>query len=568
MKKGISKYYHIAALLSLFCFVLPGVLPGKYGTVCTGAAGSVDRDKSFEKRYVAARIRGDVKGELEILRQWIPRIGHALVMEVALWRVYECTRHYSLIDSCLEELNRAVEKNDVIRGSSLLSGRAMHLQKRLLISSGEPEKAASICRDANTIIYYKFKESNRDAWMPLKADPAGLVDLGSLNGRKGDNGYEIKSTIYAEKDKKVYLGTGSTGRMIVHVNGKMIFHDKSRHEFCEDQHIIPVSLNKGDNLLRVKMYSSYQGTCSFSMRILSATASNMGNEYSKYGVSLPNDTGNEMRHPAIVAGDDGNVSARAKFYTGYCHYRYGFHDSKMEIILAHSARSGIAPALCHFYTGNSKNTQGTRLQSLYEAARMGMPEGQLAFTTRALQYGMGVVLMDGADPMNFSGSTPYAVMTKAWLYYDAELYYAAINELLVIEEELLCNDVHYLSGKIYADMNKNRDSSRAFMRFIRAGGFKPEYILSCAAAQKKAGLLGEAESLLVRGIRCFPHSIDLYVELCILYRDSHRLTMALGTILAARKKSPWNEDVRHHLGIVLGMLGHEEKAERYLRDVK
>ncbi|HMB20432.1 MAG TPA: hypothetical protein VKQ10_05130, partial [Spirochaetota bacterium] len=143
-----------------------------------------------------------------------------------------------------------------------------------------------------------------------------------------------------------------------------------------------------------------------------------------------------------------------------------------------------------------------------------------------------------------------------------------IRELSVMEKELLCNDVHHLRGKIYADMNKNRYSSRAFMSFIRAGGFKPEYILNCVKAQKKAGLLGEAESLLVRGIRCFPHSIDLYVELSTLYRDSNRLTMALGTILAAKKKSPWNQEVRYHLGIVLSMLGHGKTAERYLRDVK
>lgn len=568
MKKGTSKYYHIAVLLVLFCLVLPAVFSGTHGTVCTDAAGSVDGNESFEKRYVGARIRGDVKGELEVLRQWIPKIRNPLVMEVALWRIYECTRHYSLIDSCLEELNRAAEKNDLIRNSLLLAGRVKHLQKKLYISYGEPEKALSISKDVNTIHNYKVATANQELWTSLTADPSGMVNLGSLNGNRGNCSYVLKSTIYVENEKRVYLGTGSTGRMIIHANGEKIFHDRSRHEFCEDQYIVPVSFNKGKNFLRVKINSASQDACSFSMRIISATVSDMRKEYINFGVVSSYSTRKAMRHPAIVQGVEQGKSIMNKFYTGYCLYRYGFQNNEMRFLLYNLAGSEIAPALCHYYAGDSKGTKVTRLQSLYEAARLGMPEGQLKFTRIALRYGMGEAAIDSVRSMNFSGNTPYTVMAKALQYYDAGMYYPAIRELSLMEEEILCNDVYYLRGRIYADMDKYRYSSRSFMSFIRAGGFKPEYILSCVKAQKNAGLFGEAESLLVRGIRCFPHSIDLYVELCILYRDSHRLTMALGTILAARKKSPWNEDVRHHLGIVLGMLGHGKTAERYLRDVK
>ncbi len=565
MKKGISKYGRIAVLLVLFCVVLPAILTGKHSAVCTDVAGSVDTAESFEKRYVAARIMGDVKGELEILRQWIPRIQHTLVMEVALWRIYECTRHFSLIDSCLDVLNHAGGNNELIRNSLLLSRRIMHLQKRLLISSGEPEKALSISKDVNTILNFKIATNKQESWTSITADPSGQVDLGSLTGRKGKNAYVLKSTIYAEKEKRVYLGTGSTGRMIVHVNGKKVFHDRSRHEFCEDQYLVPVTLLKGDNFLRVKIFSSGRDVCSLSMCVISATSSDMHNECAKFGVKS---TRKEKRHPAIAAGDDKGELTLKNFYTGYCLYRYGFHDSNMEFLLTNSAGSGRAPALCHFYIGDSKGTKVTRIQSLYEAARLGMPEGQLKFTRIALRYGMGEAAIESVRSMNLSGNTPYELMIKALLYYEAGLYYAAIRELPVMDEELLCNDVHSLRGKIYADMNKNLYSSRSFMSFIRAGGSKPEYILNCVKAQKKAGLFGAAESLLVRGIRCFPHSIDLYVELSTLYRDSNRLTLALGALLAAKEESPWNEDVRHHLGIVLGMLGHGKTAERYLRDFK
>ncbi len=562
MRKGTTKYYIIYIPVLLVCFMLPGIWQGDQYRGFTGSAESVN---SFERMYVSARTRGDVEAELEILRQWIPRIKDRLVMELALWRIYECTRHYGLIDSCLEELRRAAEDNEMIRNSILLSSRTMHLRKRLLMLSGRPDNAAYIRDSMGTIIKYTFSKTGKNSWVSLKADPSGLVNMGSLHGKRDNVSFFLRSSVYAEKEKKVYLGTGSTGRVNIHVNGMRVLNDKYNHGYCEDQHMIPVTLNKGTNSIVIRI-SSVTADSRFSMRLITAV-SEMRSEYKKYGVPLWHIAEKSGLHPVIGTADGQKKKPVDSFYAGYFLYRYGFRNTgEMDSLLRYSARNGIAPALCHFYRGDGANEEIQRFQAIYEAFRKGMPEALLDFIMNASVYGLGQPAIDSVKKLNYPGKTSYAIMARALQYSAAGLEYAAIRELQLVEEETIYNDVHYLRGQIYADMNKNQWSSESFMKFIRRGGFKPRYILDCVAAQKKAGMYREAESLLLRGVRCYPHSMDMYMELSMLYLDSGRATMALATILAARNKAPWNEDVRHRLGLTLGMMGHDKIAEKYLRD--
>lgn len=197
-----------------------------------------------------------------------------------------------------------------------------------------------------------------------------------------------------------------------------------------------------------------------------------------------------------------------------------------------------------------------------------MPEALLEYVKRLTEYNAVEPALRAVHTLQMNTVTPYTSMARSQILNTAGLYHLAMQELDVLEEDGSCNRIYFLKGKTFARMGRYVSAGERYMKLLSNGGFLPVFIQSCARIQVLAGKSNEAETLLVRGVRCYPHAIELYIALAGIYRDTGRLDMAMGTLLAARNKCSWNPKVQKELGKILNMMGHNRAAQRYLRDIE
>lgn len=67
------------------------------------------------------------------------------------------------------------------------------------------------------------------------------------------SGLLIEFRLYAKMGKKVALGVGCTGEFLVFLNGQSVYGVASlgHHDFMRSQHLIPIELKNGDNLVQI-----------------------------------------------------------------------------------------------------------------------------------------------------------------------------------------------------------------------------------------------------------------------------------------------------------------------------
>jgi len=514
-------------------------------TIMMQIPGGAGAKNYSERDYVEARTRGDIRNELKITEAMIHDVKYPLEMEVLMWRIYECSRHFSYIDTCLQLL-RTCEKNEIASSFPLLKDRARHLRKRLLLLSGEADKAMEIRNSLGAIIDYTLTDVNTGREAIVTATPSGIIDVGSLTGEEESRIFVLEATVSSERKRKRTFAIGSTGHMSVRINGTKVLHDPDSHGFCEDQHLVQVMLNRGKNLVKVKMRSDRDGASIFTMRIPAHVSNG----------SLPN----ERTNPAEAAPLE-------KFYTGYCLYWLGYANrGQMRSLFMDAAELKLAPALCHYYSGSGSSCVSDDLQHIYLAATMAMPEALMEYARRLAGCNLIEPALSMIHTRRMSTVTPYALIARSYILNAAGLQHLAVMELDVTANEGACGRCCYLMGENYAAMGQYVSACAWYEKLISSGGFTPQFISRCARMQVITGRIDDAETLLVKGIRCYPHSMELYIALAKIYRDSGRRDMALGTLLAAHTKGKFNRKVRQQLGITLNMMGYTRSAERYLRD--
>lgn len=553
-----------------------------------------------EKKYLAEKSAGNYRAALDILLQWTESIDDPALAEINVFRIRELVYHPELAGAALDGLNKILSADNAASRTPGARDRIMLLKNRLLLSRGDISAARAVLGALGVVQSYTiigpfanegigdFEISHAPEhaapdgerypgklhpvhWFETRPNHYGAVDINELMLPASAGLYYFSADISIHEKGLYTVHLGKTGYTDIWLDGGLIFRNRRRHSFCEDQYALNVYMTEGRHRLLVKTGDSTSGGIRFFMRIAAADTADPAAGPSGVKVAAPAMPSDRVFfRPLNALVRRGPLSPRESFLAGYLYFSSGLssEEARESADYFSSARGDPewAAAAC-FYLGAMESgseekefylkkaaESGGRLESLEQIALLKLRGG---FTYEAASVIEQMKRLHAGSPA-VRGAEAELCMRLGW--YD---------EALRISHDLIQSGFpsagYAIDAGVAVARSRYARAAESYEKVYEADRGSESHALALVGCYEKAGDLAKARWTLEGALASFPASALVRIRLANCVKNHAGNDAAFPYFMSVLAVSPYEENALINIGMAYHISGRDELALQYFQ---
>jgi len=543
-----------------------------------------------EEAYLRHKARCDYNGALDILGDWSVQEKNADILELNLFRIMELLKYPEQFDTVMSILDR-ISENPLMGNTLFLQERLLLCRQDILLRKGNIREARRI-RDRLGYLDFNllgpFPARNSDefekdyideesdvpsmeikgktdliSWFESAPDLSGAINISELCPDSGDSYFYLRREVNITKTGLYEIVLGKSGFCDLKIDGITVYSSREKHGFSRDQYVITVFLREGSHRLIIKTGDSRDGI------VLSCRLRNSaGNPQETDSVDT---SGRRWTYFPALREALNRDDERSQFTAAYLYYLTGLNPDGVSVTAEYASRISAGSLLyqaASYYRGMAESVPDEKEKYL-RIARSGSGDNLEALseiTAMKIRHHFFYEAWPLIEELERHGRSMYSVLTlKADFFLENKWHRDALKTADLIQNTAYSSQSHLYKARIFMDQDNYRDAAAVLEKILsldRSNRTCQRLLIGAYNGMSDMhAIVGTASAWMA----LHPNDMDMFVILAKAVRTTQGDQAALPYLTAALKRSPYNKNILHQLGLVYHAMNKRDTALYYLR---
>ena len=549
-----------------------------------------------EMDFLGLKEQGRYVEALDCLARWSETCSEPGTLEVNIFRVRDLMVYPELYEKGLETLEK-MGGNPLAATDPVVKARLCQCSADLLLRRGDISGAGTVLKNLdykefmvlgpfdntgmtdfdNALIPDMTADRSRGyrgkthkvSWFKAVPNRAGVIDMNELLPDVGESLFYFYTTLQVPENGVYSLILGKCGYTDLFLDGSLVFRNRVRHGFCNDQYAVQISLERGPHRVLLKCGDT-GGKLSLSLRLdRGMPVLNAGEEND--AVSTPARSSGNGQYFSHLGMKESGASDASLFRRGFLLYMLGLNSLEEREVF--EALHKVGPeseyySWARYYAGMAEEPDRQKELYFQDAVRSRRSNIEAAVELALLKIRRGLFYeVEGLvkHVKEAAGVSPWYLMLMA--------EYAAgrgwNDEAQAMTARLKRTSFPSLAHSVDFVINKNKmfydEAVKNLSCLHDSDRYEEEYAELLVRYCRRAGNEAAALEVLNRAAAMHPRSVRFKLMYADMMHDRGDSRGALPYLAAARSISPCHKETLFALARAYMHMGHSDAARHYLR---